>query len=234
MDTDDNDKKDLLKRIGVVDYSVSLVKGAIGAVPYAGPLVAELVGALIPGQRTDRIAKFVRELDKKVAGLEQDYIKLQLSNEHFSDLLEEGLLQASRSLSDERRTYIASLIANSLSSEKIEYQESKYLLHILDEINDVEIIWLWFFVHLTSAAKAGARNKHPEILKPVTAVVNSPQAIRDKAALQKSYKEHLVRLGLLDKENEGHSLSSLGRLLLRQIGLIDANVASDINPLLQI
>ena len=233
MDTDDNDKKDLLKR-ACVDYSVLVAKGAIGAVPYVGPLIAELLGTFIPGQRTDRIVKFVRELGKKVADLEQDYIKSQLRNEHFSDLLEEGFFQASRSLSDERRTYIASLIANSLSPEKIEYHESKYLLRILDEINDVEIIWLWFFVHLTSAAKAGARNKHPEILKPVTAVVNSPQATRDKAALQKSYKEHLVRLGLLDKEDESYSLSSMGRLLLRQIGLINTNAASDISPLLQI
>jgi hypothetical protein len=221
MDTDDSEKKDSLETTDVDDFT-SAAKGAIGAIPVVGPLIAELVGTLIPEQRIDRIAKFVQELGKKVSGLERDYIKSQLRDEHFSDLLEEGFFQASRSLSDERRTYIASLIANSLSSEEIEYQESKYLLRILDEINDVEIIWLWFFVHLTSAAKADARSKHPEVLKPVTTVVNSPQATRDKAALQKSYKEHLVRLGLLDKEKESYSLSSMGRLLLRQVGLIDA------------
>lgn len=233
MDTDDSEKKDSLEPTDVDDFA-SAAKGAIGAVPVVGPLIAELVGILIPEQRIDRIVKFVRELGGRVSAIERDHIKSQLRNEYFSDLLEEGLFQASRSLSDERRAYIASMIANSLSSEEIEYQESKHLLRILNEINDVEIIWLSFFAHSTQAAKAEFRNKHPEVLKPVTAVVNSPQATRDKAALQKSYKEHLVRLGLLDKENESHSLSSMGRLLLRQIGLIDANAASDISPLLPI
>lgn len=191
MDTDDNDKKDSLKRAGVVDYSVSVAKGAIGAVPYVGPLIAELVGTLIPEQRIDRIAKFVQELGKKVSGIERDHIKSQLRDEHFSDLLEEGLFQASRSLTDERRAYIASLIANSLSSKEIEYQESKYLLRILNEINDVEIIWLWFFVHPTSAAKAGFRDKHPEILKPVTAVTSAPRATKIRLLCRKATRNIL-------------------------------------------
>jgi len=62
--------------------------------------------------------------------------------------------------------------------------------------------------------------KQKEILKPVTRVMNAPQSVRDKGTLQDSYKDHLVRLGLLEKLDNKYSLASLGRLMLRQVDLI--------------
>ena len=96
-------------------------RASLGTVPFAGSLLVEAAGVIIPNQRIDRIAKFAKTLESKLSNLEQDFVRSQLTNENFTDLLEEGLRQAARSLSDERREYIASLIENSLSSEDIEY-----------------------------------------------------------------------------------------------------------------
>lgn len=203
------------------DYVTSAAKAALGAVPFVGSLLVELAGVVIPNQRIDRIVKFATALEQRLSKIEQDFIKSQLQDEAFADLLEEGLRQAARSLSDERREYIASLISNSLSSGDIEYQESKHLLRILDELNDIEVIWLRFHIDPRRQGDEDFRSKHSDILKPITRVLNAPQAVRDKGTLQDSYKEHLTRLGLLERENKSYKLTYFGRLLLREIGLTD-------------
>jgi hypothetical protein len=225
------------------DYVTAAARAVLGMVPFAGSLLAELAGTIVPNQRIDRIAKFAEALESKLSNLEQDFVRSQLTNEHFTDLLEEGMRQAARSLSDERREYIANLIANSLSSEDIEYIESKHLLRILGEINDIEVIWLRFYLVPTIGGDEEFRRKHEGILKPVIATVGAPPEIHEKAALQESYKEHLTQLGLLQHryrtdiktrtpkfdsftgamETQGYQITLLGRLLLRYVGLADRN-----------
>lgn len=221
-----------------VDYVTSAAKSILGVVPFAGSLLTELAGTLIPNQRIDRLTKFAEALEAKLLKIEEEYVRGQLGDEYFTDLLEEGLRQAARSVSDERREYIASVIANSLTSEDIEYIESNHLLKILGEVNDLEIIWLRSYLVRTMGGDRDYREKHQDVLKPISAVMGSEQGVLDKKALQDSYKEHLSRLGLLkpsyriDSKTRlpeydssgrmkvsGYELTSLGRLLLRHTGI---------------
>jgi oligoendopeptidase F len=204
--------------VQTTDYVVSAAKAALGAVPFAGSLLSELAGTIVPNQRIDRIVKIAKVFDQRLAKLEQQFVLSELRNEEFSDLLEEGLRQAAHSLSEERREYISSLISSSLSSEDIAYQESKHLLRILDEINDVEIIWLRFFLHPIMGGDEEFRSKHKEVLKPISRVMGASQTVLDKGTLQESYKEHLIQLNLLERKDKSFRLTSLGRLLLREIG----------------
>jgi hypothetical protein len=214
------------------DYVASAAKAALGAVPFAGSLLAEIAGTVIPNQRIERIVSFAQTLDERLAALEQEFVRSQLTNENFTDLVEEGLRQAARAVTDERRQCIASVIANSLSSEDIEYVESKHLLRILGELNDIEIVWLRFYLVPTMGGDMEYRDKHQELLEPIPAVMNAPQGVLDKSTLQGSYKDHLAELGLLERRYEmdtrrmdmrlkikGYDLTRLGRLLLREAGL---------------
>ena len=54
-----------------VDYVVLAAKAVLGAVPFAGSLLAELAGTIIPNQRIDRLAKFAAELEARIATLDQ-------------------------------------------------------------------------------------------------------------------------------------------------------------------
>ena len=155
------------------------------------------------------------------------------------ELIHDGLQQAAQSLSDERRRYIATLIANGLKPEGIEVAQSKYLLRILDEINDVEIVWLRFYSVPTIGGDSEFRDAQESVLAPIQATIGAPQEVLNKAYLQKNYKEHLAQLGLLDRlmktdirtgipeinpstgatEVAGYRLTGLGKLLLREIGL---------------
>jgi len=219
------------------DYVTSAAKAALGTVPFIGSLLAELAGTVIPNQRIDRIVKFAQALERRLSNLEE-FIRSQISDEQFTDLLEEGLRQSARSLTDERRDYIASVIANSLSSQDIEYIESKHLLRILDEINDIEVVWLRSYLDRSMNSDNEFRERHRNLLQPLATCVNSSQEEFDKEALQKSYKEHLTQLGLLKHrykvdsktksprynsstgtpEVSSYEITSLGKLLLRQIG----------------
>ena len=221
------------------DYVASAAKAALGAIPFVGSLLTEIAGTVIPNQRIDRIVKFAQLLEEKLKTLEQEFIKLQITNENFTDLVEEGLRQAARSLSDERREYISSIITNGLASKDIEFQESKHLLRLLGELNDLEIIWLRFYLIPTMGGDEEFREKHKDILSPIAATFGSSQGTLDKHALQDSYKSHLAQLGLLEREYridsrtkqpeydtssgglklKGSRLTSLGRLLLREIGI---------------
>ncbi|BBI51134.1 hypothetical protein HORIV_35550 [Vreelandella olivaria] len=46
----------------LVDKLVSLGRGASGLIPMVGGPLAEIIGNVIPGQRADRIAKYLRAL----------------------------------------------------------------------------------------------------------------------------------------------------------------------------
>src|SRR5581483_8795998 len=227
---------DLALSVKKADYVVSAAKAVLGAVPFAGSLLAEIAGTVIPNQRIDRIGKFAAELQKRIEHLEQSTVRAQITDENFTDLVEEGLRQAARSTTDDRREHIAKLIANSLSSEDVSFIESKHLLQVLGEINDIEVIWLNFYLNARIGGDDEFRSKHEHILAPISAHMGSPQAELDKRTLQDSYKDHLVRLGLLRErfkvdsktkmpefdtstgapKRQGYDLTPFGRLLLRQ------------------
>lgn len=235
---EDEPKTDALE-VRSADYVASAAKAALGAVPFVGSLLAEIAGAVIPNQRIDRIGKFAEALEERLRSVEQNVVKSQLTNENFTELMEEALRQAARSVSQERREYIASLVARSLTAEQVEYQEAKHLLRILGELNDVEILWLRLHLVSTLGGDEEFRKKHEDVFRPVQAVIGAGRSILDKAALQESYKEHLAQLGLLERQYQidsrtkqpeydsftgalklrGYRLTPLGRLLLRYICL---------------
>lgn len=156
-------------------------------------------------------------------------------------LIEDGYVYAARAVSDERRSYIASVVATGLTDEKIEVNSSKYLLSLLSELTDVEIICLRFFLKPETSGGDDFRNKHNNVLEHVIAYMDPPRVEHDNLALQNSYKDHLERLGLIDghiRKNRGTGMpefdpstgkpkvsyrktTHLGRMLLSQIGLSD-------------
>ena len=157
-----SDHEDLKSRL--VDYSIAATRGVANLVPIVGPVLADVLGVAFPQQRIDRIAKFADELERRLSSVEKNLLESQLNNGEFTDLIEEGFRQAARSLSDERQQDIASLIINSLSLESISYAESRHLLRILDQVNDIEIIWLRFDREPTMPGDEAFRETHRDVL----------------------------------------------------------------------
>lgn len=225
-----------------VDYALTAARSVVGPLPIVGPLLSELVGVTVRNQRLDRIAKFAGELERRLQKLESSaQIAEQLRDDSFTEILEEGIRQASRSLNDDRRRYIASLVCGSLSPATIQLADSRRLLRILGEMSDIEIIWLRSYRRPTSSGDEDFIQRHIKILRRPLVPDGAPQEEVDKLALHDSYQEHLVQLNLLEAryavdrqtnlpefDSSGkprvlsYTITRLGSLLLRVIGLGDS------------
>ncbi len=224
------------------DIAAILGKGLVGAIPFVGPLAAEIVGAIIPNQRIDRIESLLILLESKITEDEKSKVEEKITTPESVDLIEDGFFQAARALSEERKDYIASLLKNSLTSDHLEYIEHKRLLSILGQLNDLEILMLKSYtLHHGTPDSEEFWNTHQGALQPPGAYFGSSQEDIDKHVIHQTHKVHLASLGLLrpafkrSKKGEapefddktgmikatGYSISPLGRLLLRSIDQID-------------
>jgi hypothetical protein len=221
------------------DVVAVIARSVVGAIPIFGQLATELVDQVVPNQRIDRIERLLHELDSRVDRLDPAGVRAKVLGEPlFTDLVEDAFWSAARAVSQERIEYVASLLTESLSVESVRAVEYKTLFRILGELNDVEVIML--SAHLMKNARDHEfHDRHKAALDRHFATMGAPQEVHDRAAVQNAHTEHLVRLGLLEPrykvpkkgelpefdrktgmlEAHGHQLTSLGRLLLRSIGL---------------
>jgi len=206
--------------------------------------LAELLTTVVPRQRMDRMTDFARKLSADLRTLDEAVLRQKLSDENCTDLLEEGMLDAVRAVSEERRAYIARLVSSGLTDEQISLVESKHLLRLLGQINDIEVIWLRYYEHELRDGDDEFRAKHAAILEPIRATFGAGLDVIDKQALQLNYVERLISLGLLSRplqvdtqtkmpvfdssskewRTEGRRTTPLGKLLLRKIGIAASNV----------
>ncbi len=205
-------------------------------VPSIGPFLAQVIGVVIPNQKMDRLVAFAKVLGDRVKYLEEDVVRLRMETPEFTDLLEDGLVQASRALTDERREHIAALLTTCITNDALAHLEEKKLLWLLGELNDAEVLTLKFF-SLSLGDKQSFAALHAELFSPLDMSFGAPQPNLDKGALRDSYRNRLLELGLIEpaykKAEPGktpefdlrtgrlkatdHRVTRLGKLLLRYI-----------------
>lgn len=225
------------------EIATALLRSLASYVPKIGPILAQVIGIVIPNQKVDRLVAFVKVLGDRVKYLEEDTVKLQMETPEFTDLLEDSLIQASRALTDERRGYIASLLTNSITNENLAHLEEKKLLSLLGDLNDAEVLTLKF-CSLSLGGKRSFSALHKELFAPLDISFGAPQQNVDRGALRDGYRNKLLELGLLEpvykKQEAGklpefddktgrmkataHRVTRLGKLLLRYI---DQSAPSD-------
>jgi hypothetical protein len=192
------------------DMMSLFIKVIFGIVPFGSP-IGEAITTVIPHQKLERVINFVQILNYKIKNAERRIEEHELKTEEFTDLLEDALGQASRALSKERLEYIASLLKNSLTNEELEHIENKKLLSLLGELNDAEIIWLQSFLPIPYVSDEFLE-KHEKVLSIPPLYQDCSKFAEDKQAVQKSYKEKLIQLGLL---RAIYQLGSLGAVYQR-------------------
>lgn len=224
------------------DFLTGYTKSGLGAIPVFGSLFSEVLGQIIPNQRVDRIVTFLGILDKKFEELKIEFaeIKSKLRNEEYINLFEEGIWQAARSSSQERKEQIASLLANSLTDEALNEIQQGVLLALLGELNDIEILIL--YQHTMKARyDKDFQEKYENILRGPFAHLGANKETINQSTIHNTYKEKLIRLNLLKREyktpkkgelpefdektgmikEKSVNLTSLGRLLLKYIDMPD-------------
>ena len=208
----------------IKDRLVSVAQGVAGACPVVGPLLSEAIGQLIPNQRLDRVVSFLKTLEEDFANVQSrlDCIERNTATPEGLDILEEGVLQAARSVSKDRQKWLAAIVGSSLSSESLKYEESRKLLNLYRELADPELIWLIYISEpqmYSSTYHTKLMDQYPDILQPASRSYGMSQEEADRSAFQDGYKNTLLRLGLATLKQNGKNLeiSPLGRLLVRYI-----------------
>lgn len=179
------------------EVGAAFLKSLAGYAPFVGPILGEAIGVVIPSQKLERLYIFAQVLEDRVKYLEEDTARLKMQSEEFTDLMEDGLIQASRAMTDERRGYIASLLKNSITHDELGHVEKKKLLALLGELNDAEIITLKFHSLSSSEDRSAFAKRHGAVLAPVERHFGAPQENIDRGALQDSYRSKLMEVGLL-------------------------------------
>ncbi len=180
------------------DIAVSVGRGVLSQLPYFGPILSELFTSIIPNQRIGRVSKFAKMLNEKLEGMDQQLLEQRMLTEEYADLFEDGLFQAARALTDERKEYIASLLKNSISSDDLDHLQEKQLLSLLGELNDAELVILKSFgLDLDPNGQHNFFERHRETILGPQALMGSSQQEMDSTAIHETYRRHLRRLGLI-------------------------------------
>lgn len=198
MSNEDNPPKELQST--QTDHLTVSAKAILGMVPVVGPMFSELIGAVIPKQRMDRLVQFVAACDRRLAKLEDDSARARWQDDSFLELVEEVVRQAARATSDQRREYLAAVLATEMSREQLEENDSRHLLRILGELNDIEIVWLRHYAGNSFKGHDEFQELHREITaQRVMSDYPSDEARIQVSALKESYLVHLVQLGLMEE-----------------------------------
>lgn len=109
------------------------------AIPFAGGVIQSIVTELIPNKRLERIEVYLKHLSNRINA---QTLEQSLSSEEKIDTFEEGLLQASRALSEDRKKRIATIVSKGLSGNDDANAEARQFLRLLLQLGDQEIALL--------------------------------------------------------------------------------------------
>ena len=221
------------------DVTVALFKGGLGAIPFVGSILAEIVGQLIPEQRSTRLEQYAMALHRRLSTIEEFELRRKLREPDSIDLFEDGAMQSARAIRTDRIEYLAKLVADGIVGDDAQRLQSKRLLNLLRELDDAQIIVL--ASHLQKNQRDSEFwKRHPGTVDFPFVSIDATRAEEDKALIQQLATDQLIRLGLLKPHfatvRQGEipeldirtgmlkaapyaELKSLGLLVLRQLGL---------------
>lgn len=221
------------------EWGRAIWKGALGGIPFAGSMIAEIVDQIIPEQRMTRLESYVRMLGERLSQLDREAVAERAILPEAIDVFEDGAVQAARALSTQRIEYIARLVAGGMTGEERDATQAKRLLKLLAEIDDEQIILLANFLRKNLEDRA-FQERHKDILRPAASLVDAPDDVRHRAlAIHELALQQLLSLGLIKNQFDsgrrgrspdfdprtgtlkvtGQTLTPLGGILLDQLGL---------------
>ena len=156
------------------EVGVAVAKGVLGAIPIVGSLAAELFGALIPNRRMDRVEQLLTEISQRLGETDSERLRERFESPEFADILEEGAVQASRALSEDRLRAIAEVLTRGITEADVKHEQDKRLLEILGELNDSEVVLLASHT-IKASLEPEWLAKHERVLQPRVAYIGAPE-----------------------------------------------------------
>ena len=121
------------------EYGLGVLKGAIGAIPYAGGLLNEVLFEARSRLKQQWLEKFVGEVAEAMSTLKEEKLDRSfLTSEAFSDLAEDILIRVARNKSDTKRAHFRSILVKGMTGVRPP-DFSPLFLSLLEEMTDDEL-----------------------------------------------------------------------------------------------
>ncbi|CAO3429340.1 hypothetical protein [Azospirillum doebereinerae] len=220
-------------RVEVLGRTIATLAGTI---PCVGPIIQVAITETIPSTRIERIEAFLIYIQER---LDEQKLDDALKTKEGLDIFEEGISQAARALSEERKRYIAELVAKGMDSDKSAKKESRHILRILNQIDDAQIVILNSYQSkyqkIDEDGDDDFFDRHREILGPFSREIGEDNSEMEKAELKDAFEHHLSSFGLLrvktedygsldggiDTRSVTYEITPQGERFLKALGLVD-------------
>lgn len=213
-------------RYNKTDFITSTLKGVFGIIPFAGPAAQELLGAIIPRQRMDRVVVFIEKLASEFENLQEQYDELisRMYEPKYSSLFYKSCVYSADSVTPERIDYIKNLFVYGLNQVENEIDKAEALLNLLNKINDTEVVYLRLYYLYKWDVSAARDFQALQGIEPIQPNIHGgmSQAEKDSQTSKKIFIDNLLGLGLfeteINKQGKTHiKCSSVGDLLIRKV-----------------
>lgn len=230
-----NDRNDEMPKTNASDIVAMVARGGLGAVPVAGAALAEIVTVLIPNQRSERVEAYIKALAKRLDGIVARVDALDLADPWKIDLFEEGAFQAARTVTDQRRDYIVSVVSRGLTGNDLATSNARTMLNIMKELDERQIIILASHLPGNDNPDRSFYKKHSAVLDIGLPLLGSPPDVKEKQSFHRFSIGRLVTLNLLHEvfrtdDLRLPQLDNSGRpeVLYRRLTLLGAQVLQHI------
>lgn len=170
--------------------------GEAGAL--AGSYLGNMIGRNIPAQWNYSLSEVKRFILEKFSKIPDDKLQIVSEDPEGLDLIFEGLIQGSRATTTDRREQIAEALKNGVTSEEFQFSESKHLLKIFGDLNNSEIVHLFYLFTPMSIRDAREFYKQHPGMYPEYYETDIPREENDKRRmLLDSYERNLEKFGLI-------------------------------------
>lgn len=134
----------LALRTHASDRAAASLRAVLGNVPGAGALINEVIDAVIPNQRIDRVCAYVDRLARRLARLERDLDAAEFGPEQVA-LFEDGLRGAAFSTAEARIEHLSELVARGLSGTEKAAEEQRAIVRLLNELSEGDLRYLMLY-----------------------------------------------------------------------------------------
>jgi hypothetical protein len=200
------------------DVLAALVRAGTAYLPDWGGIVGELVVAFLPAQRIDRLVQFVESLAERLAHTEGQLARVmhRLREPEALYVVEEGLHQSARAAPPDRIQRIARLVADGLSAERLNLDQTLKLLRIHEGLTESELLLLAYYSEHDPERTEGTlriAREHPTLFIELDEVGEDRERVAANA-MRRTYLQSLEKDRLLARGAQAYSTTYAGRMLL--------------------
>ena len=124
------------------DRTAAVIRSVISNIPIVGQALAEVITELVPNQRVERVEKYLLYLSEEIDSLKVENVDAVMKRPENVDLIEDGVYQAIRALSDERKRYLVRAVAQGIGAEARDKLNEKRVLALIGDLDDSDLLLL--------------------------------------------------------------------------------------------